>query len=154
MHSCPGYGWRPPLLCMCQCSVEGTCFVFWASLIFSCGLVYQLRFDPSSLNPDICHVGYIVEGHGQRARLCCCLISDSIFWLFYFTPRWLVGVTPCPRKPQRNYTKEKTATDKRQRHFFYTFLYLLCSTTIPWMREFFLNSLKWLNPPVKTSKIR
>ena len=26
------------------------------------------------------------EGHGQRARLCCRLISDSIFWLFYFTP--------------------------------------------------------------------
>ena len=28
-------------------------------------------------------------------------------------PRWLVGETPCPRKPHKNYTTEKTATDKR-----------------------------------------
>ena len=82
-------------------------------------------------------------------------------WLYilvisYLTPppRCLVGVMPCPRKSQKNYTKEKTATDKRRRRFFYTFLYLLGSTTIPWMREFFLNTLKWLNPPVKVSKIR
>ena len=27
--------------------------------------------------------------------------------------------------PKKNYTKEKTATDKRRRRFFYTFLYLL-----------------------------
>ena len=50
--------------------------------------------------------------------------------------------------PKKNYTKEKRATDKRRRRFFYTFLYLLGSTTIPWIREFFLNTLKWLNPPV------
>ena len=69
-------------------------------------------------------------------------------------PRWLVGVMPCQRKSQKIYTKEKTATDKRRRRFFYTFLYSLGSTTIPWMREFFLNTLKWLNPPDKVSKIR
>ena len=66
--------------------------------------------------------------------------------------RWLVGVMPSPRKSQKNYTKEKTATDKRRRRFFHTFLYLLGSTTIPWMREFFLDTLKWLNPIVKVSK--
>ena len=71
-----------------------------------------------------------------------------IFVILYFTPRCLVSVMPCPRKSQ----KEKTTTDKRRRRFFYTFLYLLGSTTIPWMREFFLNTLKWLNPPVKLSK--
>ena len=27
------------------------------------------------------------EGQGLRARLCCRKISDSIFWLYYFTPR-------------------------------------------------------------------
>ena len=73
---------------------------------------------------------------------------------FILPPRWLDSVTPCPRKSQKNYTKEKTATDKRRRRFFYTFLYLLGSTTIPWMREFFFDTLKWLNPPVKVSKIR
>ena len=76
------------------------------------------------------------------------------FGYFILPPRWIVDVTPCPRKFQKNYTKEKTVTDKRRRRFFYTFLYLLGSTTIPWMREFFLNTLKWLNPPVKASKIR
>ena len=65
------------------------------------------------------------------------------FVYFILPPHWLVGVTPCPRKSQKNYTKEKTATDKRQRCFFYIFLYLLVSTSIPCMREFFLNTLKW-----------
>ena len=79
--------------------------------------------------------------------------NAMMMMMMILPPRWLVGVTPCPRKSQKNYTKEKTATDKRRRRFFYTFLYLLGSTTIPWMREFFLNTLKWLNPPVKVSKI-
>ena len=78
----------------------------------------------------------------------------TYFGYFILPPHWLVGVMPCPRKSQKNYTKEKTATDKRRRCFFYTFLYLLGSTTIPWMRKFFLNTLKSLNPPVKVSKIR
>ena len=60
------------------------------------------------------------------------------FGYIYFTPTLVSRCTS-----QKNYTKEKTATDKRRRRFFYTFLYLLGSTTIPWMREFFLNTLKW-----------
>ena len=66
------------------------------------------------------------------------------FGYFILPSRWLVGVMPFPRKSQKNYTKEKTATDKWRRRFFYTFLYLLGSTTIPWMRE----------SPFKVSKIR
>ena len=65
------------------------------------------------------------------------------FGYFILPPRCLVGVTSCPRKFQKNYTKEKTETDKRRRRFFNTFLYLLGSTTIPWMREFFLKTSKW-----------
>ena len=42
-----------------------------------------------------------------RARLCCRKISDSIFWLFCFTPHWLVGVMPCPKKVHKKYTKRK-----------------------------------------------
>ena len=42
------------------------------------------------------------------------------FDYFILPPRWLVGVTPCPRKSKKNYTKEKTETDKRRRRFFYT----------------------------------
>ena len=76
------------------------------------------------------------------------------FGYFILPQRCLVGVMSFPQKSQKNYTKEKTATDKRRRRFFYTFLYLLGSTTIPWVREFFLNTLKWLNPAVKESKIR
>ena len=65
------------------------------------------------------------EGQWLRARLCCRKISDSIFWLYYFTPRWLAGAMPCPKKVQKKYTKEKIETDKRRKHFFHTFLYLL-----------------------------
>ena len=50
--------------------------------------------------------------------------------------------------PKRIIQKEMIEIDKRRSRFFYTFLYFLGSTTIPWMREFFLNTLKCLNPPV------
>ena len=46
-------------------------------------------------------------GQGLRARLCCRKISDSIFWLYYYTPRWLAGAMPCPKKVQKKYTKRK-----------------------------------------------
>ena len=65
------------------------------------------------------------EGQWLRARLCCRKISDSIFWLYYFTPRWLAGAMPCPKKVQKKYKKGKIETDRRWKHFFYTFLYLL-----------------------------
>ena len=64
-------------------------------------------------------------GQWLRARLCCRKISDSIFWLYYFTPRWLAGECPAQRKSKRNIQKEKIETDKRRKHFFHTFLYLL-----------------------------
>ena len=32
---------------------------------------------------------------------------------------------PYPKKVQKKYTKEKIETDKRRKHFFHTFLYLL-----------------------------
>ena len=66
------------------------------------------------------------EGQGLRARLCCRKISDSIFWLHCFTPRWLTGAMPCPKEsPKRNIQKEKIEIDKRRKHFFHTLLYLL-----------------------------
>ena len=66
------------------------------------------------------------DGQGLRARVCCPKISDSIFWLYYFTPRWLAGAMPCPKKSsKRNVQKEEIETDKRRKHFFHTFLYLL-----------------------------
>ena len=93
-------------------------------------------------------LGFMTDGPGQWARLCCRLN----IWLLILVILFYAHVAL--ESPKKNYTKEKTATDKRRRRFFYTFLYLLGSTTIPWMREFFLNTLKWLNPPVKMSKIR
>ena len=52
-----------------------------------------------------------------RARLCCRKISDSIFWLFCFTPRWLAGAMPCPKKVHKKYTKGKIRTDRRRKTF-------------------------------------
>ena len=38
---------------------------------------------------EVTNVGVegFLGGQGLRARLCCRKISDSIFWLCYFTPR-------------------------------------------------------------------
>ena len=58
-----------------------------------------------------------LEGQGQWARLCRRKISDSIFWLFYFTPRWLVGVMPCPRKSQKELYERKDRNRKETKTF-------------------------------------
>ena len=85
----------------------------------------------------------------------------TVFFFFYLipfrgysisTPRWLVDVTPCTRRPQRIIWK-KIATDRRRRRFLLIFLYFLGSTTIQWVREFPWIQLKWLNPLVKVFKI-
>ena len=124
-------------------------------------VIAPLEFELTCFVVEIVHVsknstrtpvGYKVTGKGQGCVAVWYL--TPYFGYFILPPRWLVGVTSCPRKSQKNYTKEKKATDKRRRRFFYTFLYLLGSKTIPWMREFFLNTLKWLNSPVKVSKTR
>ena len=66
------------------------------------------------------------EGQGLRARLCC---------RRYLTPYFGYTVSPhvdwpaqclAQRKSQKGYTKRKDRKkDKRRKHFFYTFLYLL-----------------------------
>ena len=63
------------------------------------------------------------NSQGLRARLCCRNISDSIFWLYYFTPHWPAQCL-VQRESKRNIQKEKIETDRRK-HFFHTFLYLL-----------------------------
>ena len=65
------------------------------------------------------------EGQWLRARLCCRKISDSIFWL-YTLPHvdWPVQCLAQWRSI-RNIHKEKIETDKRRKHLFHTFLYLL-----------------------------
>ena len=65
------------------------------------------------------------ESQGLRARLCCRKISDSIFWL-HFHPTLTGRRNALPKEsPKRNIQKEKIEIDKRRKHFFYTFLYLL-----------------------------
>ena len=54
--------------------------------------------------------------------------------LFYPTLTGRRNALP-KESPKRNIQKEKIEIDRR-RCFFYTFLYLLGSTTIPWMRGF------------------
>ena len=52
-------------------------------------------------------VGYEAKGQGQRARLCCCLISDSIFWLFYFTPTLVSRCNALPKKVPKRIIQKK-----------------------------------------------
>ena len=71
------------------------------------------------------------EGQALRARLCCRKISDSIFWLYYFTPRWLAGAMPCPKKVHKNYTKGKDKKQIRDENIssIFSFIYLVNGLT-------------------------
>ena len=71
------------------------------------------------------------EGQWLRARLCCRKISDSIFWLHYFTPRWLAGGMPCPKKVHKKYTKRKDRNIIRDENisFILSFIYLVNGLT-------------------------
>ena len=82
---------------------------YWYSVQPSQDWFPNLGSDPTRLMNTIEHVlcGVLTESQGQWAKLCCLLISDSIIRLFYFTPRWLVGVTPCPRKSQKELYKRR-----------------------------------------------
>ena len=61
----------------------------------------------SSSLPEQMPVGDKAEGHRQRARLCCHLISDSIFWLFYFTPMLASQCNALPKKVPKELNKRK-----------------------------------------------
>ena len=53
-----------------------------------------------------------------RARLCCRKISDSIFWLFCFTPRWRGWrCNALPKEGPWEICKERIETDKRRKTF-------------------------------------
>ena len=71
------------------------------------------------------------EGQWLRARLCCRKISDSIFWLYYFTPRWLAGAMPGPKKVHKKYTKGKDKKQIRDENisFILSFIYLVNGLT-------------------------
>ena len=83
---------------------------------------------------------------------------DIYIWLRYevflvfFTPRWLVGVTPWTRKTQKELYERRQQQTGDEDVYFVFFLYFLGSTTIPWVKEFSWIQLKWLNPPVKESE--
>ena len=68
---------------------------------------------------EVTNVGFegFYEGQWLRARLCCRKISDSIFWLYYFTPRWLAGAMPCPKKVQKKYTQRKDRNRQETKTF-------------------------------------
>ena len=94
--------------------------------------------------------GLKVTGKGQG---CVAVIYLTPYFGYFNLPYTLVSrCNALPKEVPKRIIQKEDRTDKRRRRFFYTFLYLLGSTTIPWMREFFLNTLKWLNPPVKVSK--
>ena len=65
------------------------------------------------------------EGQGLRARLCCRRYLTPYFG--YIILPTLTGQRNALSKesPKRNIQKEKIEIDKRRKHFFYTFLYLL-----------------------------
>ena len=95
--------------------------------------------------PFPCRV--LTEGQGQWAKLCCRLISDSIIRLFYFTPRCLVGVTPCTRKAQKELYKRRQQQIGDKDVSFIFFLYFLGSTIIRRVREFTLNIIEMVESP-------
>ena len=51
--------------------------------------------------------GLRLEGQGQRARLCCRSISDSIFWLFCFIPTLFSQCNALPKKVPKRIIEKK-----------------------------------------------
>ena len=64
-----------------------------------------------------CGVWRFLGSQWLRARLCCRKISDSIFWLYYFTPRWLAGAMPCPKKVHKKYIQRKDRNRQETKTF-------------------------------------
>ena len=71
----------------------------------------------------------------------------TVFWLVYFTPTLTGRYNALLKKVQKRIIHKKTITDRRGRRFFYTFLYLLGSITIPWVSEFSLNKIEMIESP-------
>ena len=71
------------------------------------------------------------EGQWLRARLCCRKISDSIFWLFCFTPRWLGWCNALPKEgPQEIYKgKDRNRQETKNFSFILSFIYLVNGLT-------------------------
>ena len=84
---------------------------------------------------------------------CCRLISDSVFWLFYFTPTLTGRCNDLPKKVPKELYKRKRQQQIRDKDvsFILSFIYRVQQPFHGW-GSFFLNTLKWLNPPVKVSK--
>ena len=91
---------------------------------------------------DLCMAVALWGSVRSRSKLCCRLISDSIMRLFYFTPRWLVGVTPWTRKAQKELYKRRQQQIGDEDVSFIFYLYFLGSTTIPWVGEFSMNAIE------------
>ena len=81
-------------------SVEVTNVVFKRFLFFffASGLT-NVGFE-GFLSSGFTNVGFkrFLGSRWLRARLCCRKISDSIFWLFSFTPRWLGQCNALPKE--------------------------------------------------------
>ena len=79
----------------------------------------------------VCGIWRLFEGQGLRARLCCRKISDSIFWLRCFTPRWLAGAMPCPKKVPKEMYKKKRQKQIRDENIssILSFIYLVKGLT-------------------------
>ena len=83
-------------------------------------------------NQYICGIWRFFEGQGLRARLCCRKISDSIFWLHCFIPRWLASAMPCPKKVPKEMYKKKGQKEIRDENisFILSFIYLVTSCDV------------------------
>ena len=86
-------------------------------------------------------VGFVAEGHGQRARLCCRLISDSIFWLYYFTPTLASRCDALPKKVPKELYKRKDMQQIRDEDvsFILSFIYWVQQPFYGW------GSFSWIH---------
>ena len=94
-------------------------FLFYLSFLLGKALLIFILWGLKVFSVEVTNVGFegILGGQWLRARLCCHKISDSIFWLYYFTPRWLAGAMPCPKKVQKKYTKRKDRNRQETKTF-------------------------------------
>ena len=72
-------------VCVCVC-VYIYIYIYIYTCMCVCVCIYIYTHIYTCMHGVTCGVEIFYEGQALRARLCCRKLSDSIFWLYYFTP--------------------------------------------------------------------
>ena len=83
-----------------------------------------------------------------QGNLCCCLVSESIMDYCILTFHYFAGLTSCKEFYERKQEKKIGG-----QYIFYILPLFLGSTSIQWVRKFFLNTKETVASPSQSVKL-